>query len=310
MGIITLFLRPQILCQQDENMNPVVLQNHLLKATFLPEVGMNLSSFQRGGVEVIDQSTRKEFEERYAGLGALIGPHFHRRNPNSIAPIQQEDLFPHIARVRAKGIEDPFSHGIARYAPWKVEHVSEKKISASLSGKDEWNGVPLAVLENQNFKLDFSAELVENEMQIDYSVVSEKDSLVGLHYYYRLPNKRGMITTRVQKECLNKGERKLASELYPVDEQQMLQLPLIDFVDTTFYPFPHHLEGDILLETEEYTLRTKYWCQSQENCWQLYHPKDASFVCVEPLSAQDPRHPNLTVSSIRVHLQILTGNHA
>lgn len=289
-------------------MNPVILQNDLLKATFLPEKGMNLLSLQREGIEIIDQSTKAEFEERFAGHGALIGPHFHRKNANIISPISNETLFPHIARVKAKGIQDPFSHGIARYAPWKVESSSPQKIVASLTSKEEWNGVALATLEGQNFKLQFSAELVENEVQIQYSVVSEKDSVIGLHYYYRLPENKGRIVTRVQKKCLVKGEQKSVTELYPVDEQQKLQFDLLDFVDTTFYPFPHHLEGDILLITSEYQLRTKYWCPSQENSWQLYHPKNASYVCIEPLSAQDPRHPNLTVSSLRVHLEVLKVN--
>ena len=65
-------------------------------------------------------------------------------------------------------------------------------------------------------------------------------------------------------------------------------------------------EGKILLETTEYQLATSYLCNCQENCWQLYHPKGASFVCIEPISAQDPRHANLTVSSLHIQLEILS----
>lgn len=43
---------------------------------------------------------------------------------------------------------------------------------------------------------------------------------------------------------------------------------------------------------------------SEENCWQLYHPEGASFVCIEPISSQDPRHPNLSVSAISIRLAI------
>src|SRR5947209_3792431 len=89
-----------------------------MQATFLPEKGMNLVSFKKGNLEVIDQSTLPLFEERFAGLGALIGPHFHRRLPETLPHIADESLFPHIARVKAKGAADPFSHGIGRYAPW------------------------------------------------------------------------------------------------------------------------------------------------------------------------------------------------
>src|SRR5690349_11544962 len=107
-------------------MEPIILENTThdgspLQATFLPDKGMNLVSYKKGGVEVIDPSTKSLFEERYAGLGALIGPHFHRRRTDALPKIPDESLFPHIARVKAKGVHDPFSHGIARYAPWKAE---------------------------------------------------------------------------------------------------------------------------------------------------------------------------------------------
>ena len=69
------------------SMNPVILSNktskgEVLQATFLPEKGMNMISYKKGTLEVIDQSTKNLFDERFAGLGALIGPHFHpsRRN--------------------------------------------------------------------------------------------------------------------------------------------------------------------------------------------------------------------------------------
>jgi hypothetical protein len=85
-----------------------------LQAIFLPEKGMNLISYKKDETEVIDQSTRNLFEERFAGLGALIGPHFHHRKTEVIPPIKDESLFPHIARLKAKGIQEPFSHGIDR----------------------------------------------------------------------------------------------------------------------------------------------------------------------------------------------------
>ena len=77
-------------------------------------------------------------------------------------------------------------------------------------------------------------------------------------------------------------------------------------MDNTFHPFPHPLNGTIILELDaiDYRLTTKYSSPSQENSWQLYHPKGASFVCIEPLSAQDIRHPNLTTSNILITLQI------
>lgn len=292
------------------NNNTIVLKEKSidgepLEASFLPDKGMNMISFKKGNIEVIDQSTRSLFEERFAGLGALIGPHFHRRKTEILPPIKDESLFPHIARIRAKGIEDPFSHGIARYAPWQAQ-ATQTKVNAVLSGKDKWNEVLLSDLEGQNFKMTYTAELAPNGLHINMSVVSDKDSLVGIHYYYNLPEGKGTIRSRIQNRIIENGEVKKVPSEWSLDEHQMLVLPLDNSIDCTFYPYPNPLEGDILLHAGSYKLRTLYSCASQENCWQLYHPAGASFVCIEPISSQDPRHPNLTVSSISIQLEILS----
>src|ERR1700722_3225097 len=132
-------------------------KGELLEAAFLPGRGMNMISFKKGNIEVIDQSTWDLFEERSAGLGALIGPHFHHRNPSILPKIQDESLFPHIARLKEKGIQEPFSHGIARYAPWNA-HLTDNKIVAKLKGADTWKGVTLSSLEGQNFAMEFQGE--------------------------------------------------------------------------------------------------------------------------------------------------------
>lgn len=282
-------------------MEPIVLKNESLQAIFDPDRGMNLLSYKRGDIEVIDPSTRALFEERYAGLGALIGPHFHHRHV--IPPVKDEALFPHIARVKAKGIQEPFSHGIARYAPWKAE-ATTTKVTARLTGKDTWNGVALSALEGQNFTMEMTAELTPAVLEIALSVVSDADSLVGIHYYYHLPEGRGSISSTVQRHYLENGERKPLPEKWQLDSQHHLTLDLKEAYDVTFHPFPNLLEGQIVLDAIRYRLVTHYSCQSQENSWQLYHPAGASFVCIEPISSQDPHHPNLTVSSIKIQLEI------
>lgn len=289
-------------------MDAIVLKNKTtrgdsLEATFLPEKGMNLISYKKGSLEVIDQSTKNLFEERYAGLGALIGPHFHHRKAEIIPPLQDESLFPHIARVKAKGITEPFSHGIARYAPWTAK-ASETKVKAKLTGKDTWNGVPLSSLEGQNFTMNFLAELTPSGLYLDLSVVSDTDSLVGIHYYYHLPKGQGTVISQVQKTYRVDSELKSIPSTWNIDTQQKMTFDLSEPADFTFFPFPNPLEGKIILNAVDYQLETTYHCLSQENSWQLYHPKGASFVCIEPLSAQDPRHPNLTVSSIQINLEI------
>ncbi|MBA2367806.1 MAG: hypothetical protein H0V82_02135 [Candidatus Protochlamydia sp.] len=280
------------------------IQGERLQAIFLPDKGLNLISFKRDGREVIEQSTKNLFEERYAGLGALIGPHFHRRRAESVPKIADESLFPHIARVKAKGVQDPFSHGIARYAPWKVEATSTK-MSAVLSGKDIWNGMALESLEGQNFKMEVKADLQSSGLHLDLSIVSDTDSLVGIHYYYALPNSRGKITSQVQDQVRIQGELQPIPEAWLIDGQNNLVFDLSHEADYTFRPFPDPLKGFILLDTDTYSLKTSYSCLCEENCWQLYHPAGAPFVCIEPISSQDPRHPNLTVSSLKIHLEIL-----
>lgn len=290
-------------------MDPIILRSQsvdglLLEATFLPDKGMNMISYKKGDIEVIDQSTSVLFEERYAGLGALIGPHFHHRNPEVLPVIKEESLFPHIARVRAKGVKDPFSHGIARYAPWQAQ-ASENRVEATLTGKDLWNGVSLASLEGQNFKMKYSAELTPTGLQIEMSIVSDMDSIVGIHYYYHLPKGTGVVRSAIQNRFIEKNQCKPLHEEWKLSSQNVLEFNLDNEADYTFFPFPNALEGKILLDTGVYQLQTHYKCTSQENSWQLYHPKGASFVCIEPISSQDPRHPNLTVSSLWIQLQVL-----
>lgn len=276
-----------------------------LQATFLPEKGMNLISFKKNDLEIIDQSTQHLFEERYAGLGALIGPHFHRRRAEVVPPVKDEHLFPHIARVKAKGVQDPFSHGIARYAPWKAE-ATATSVKAQLSGKDTWNGVALSSLEGQNFNMQLEAHLQEKGLSLHLSIVSDTASLVGIHYYYALHGGKGRVISHVQNQVRIEGELKPIPSEWQFDDQQRLTFDLTQEADFTFRPYPNLLKGQILLETEKYQLATHYECTSAENCWQLYHPKDASFVCIEPISAQDPRHPNLTVSALNIQLEILS----
>lgn len=280
-------------------------EGDVLEATFLPDQGMNLISFKKNDIEVIDPSTKHLFEERYAGLGALIGPHFHRRRPEILPQIAAPERFPHIARVQSVDATiDPFSHGIGRYAPWKYENDATS-ITAVLKGSDTWNETPLKELEGQDFTLKYQATLLSTGLEIHYSVVSEFDSLIGLHYYYRLPNGQGTVTSRIKNKYLENGQSLPIPTDWTYDPAtQQLVFPLGNAADFTFHPFPNPTEGDILLATETYNLRVTFFSQSEECAWQLYHPKDASFVCIEPLSAQDPRHPNLTVSGLKIHLAI------
>ena len=265
-------------------------------------MGMNLISYKKGEQEVIDQATLPLFEERFAGLGALIGPHFHRRRPELVAKLPDESLFPHLQRI--KGGVDPFSHGIGRYAPWKVLSSTASSFSAVLTGKDLWNGVALSLIEGQQFTMRMQVDLSPQGLAIDLSVVSDTDSLVGIHYYYALPKKAGKVYSTVQPSYLDKGASVPFPSRWQYDDQHRLIFDLSEEADFTFHPYPSGSKGTILLDAIDYKLRTSYTCPSQENSWQLYHPKGETFVCIEPISSYDPRHANLSVSSLHIALAI------
>lgn len=269
------------------------------KAVFYPSKGMNLISFQKEGIEAIDQKTKPLFEEKYAGLGAMIGPHFHHRT--NIAAVKDESLFPHIARVKAKGVKEPFSHGIGRYAPWTVIEKSDDRILARLKGSDLWNGVLLSELEGQDFTMQYEAKMQEDGLLISLSVESQNPSVIGLHTYYALDGE-GKVTAHVQDDYRDKEIKKIPADWFY--SPNLLSYSLDQNTDFGFFPFPDPLSTMILLETKSHNIRVHYSSPTVENSWQLWHPKEATFVCIEPLSAKDPRKPKLTASSLKIRIAI------
>jgi len=183
-----------------------------LQATFLPEKGMNMISCKMGDIEIIDQTTKEQFERRFAGLGCLIGPHFHTKRQLTNNPELNADKFPHILNIKKNSSNDYFSHGIGRYAPWKATST-QNTVSAELTGKDLFNDIPLSKLEGQNFKMNYSAELRSNGLNIKMSVVSDTASIVGIHYYYHLPENKGKVFARVKNNPINPESNDLVFDL-------------------------------------------------------------------------------------------------
>lgn len=276
-----------------------------LAACFSPQKGMNMLSYRKGDREVIDQATLPLFEQRYAGLGALIGPHFHHRNLAVIPPVKQEELFPHIALLKAKGTLEPFSHGVGRYAPWKVEAVGEGEIEAVLMGAYMWNGVPLKELEGQDFIMRYRAKMRPEGLEILLSVKSDTESVVGLHTYYTLGGGKGTVICRVQDHYVDRSEFKPIPSTWNYGVDHTLTYPLDALTDCGFHPFPDPTHGQIELACISHRVRVEYTCENAENSFQIWHPADASFVCIEPLSAKDPRKPKLTVSRLKILISIL-----
>lgn len=274
-----------------------------LEASFVPSKGMNLISYKKNNIEIIDQSTRDLFDQRYAGLGAIIGPHFHHRSLSNIPKIKNEALFPHIALLKAQGIQEPFSHGIGRYAPWQATHT-EGSIKAVLSGNDIWNGMSLAELEGQNFTMHYEAALSSKGLHLYLAVDSDSSSVVGLHTYYALTGGGGRVTAKVHSQYNDHGQIKPIPDQWRFDEHT-INLTMTEAYDFGFYPYPGPLDGQIFLQTNAYKLSVRYESAHQDNSWQLWHPQGKSFVCIEPLSAKDPRNPHLSASSLNVLLTIL-----
>ena len=288
-------------------MEKVVLENHsdngdLYTAVFSPEGGMNLMSLKCGDIEAIDQETVGLYEERFAGLGALIGPHFYQRPHDAIATGFDRDLFPHIARA---GREEPFSHGVARYAPWKWE-ASSTQITGTLRGSDEWNGVPLKVLEGFDFAMHFTGRLVHDGLHINYRVKSEKPSVIGFHYYYRLDG-ASEVTAFVEGQYRDVEEWKEMPSDWWNKEKNKLHYQLNCETDWGFHPHqsPNEPFNRIILRTSSHLLHVDY-CGNYDDqtSWQLYHPKGGTFACIEPLTALNPRKPNYNETSLELKLSL------
>lgn len=284
-------------------MDLVNLKNKDVTATFSSLRGMNLMRLQVKGVDIIDQNTMPLFEERFAGLGSLIGPHFHHRPLNQIPPVPSESLFPHIARLKAKGVLEPFSHGIARYAPWKAR-ASESSITAKLSGEDLWNGVPLSVLEGFSFQMELSACLLPEGISLDFSVESENPSLIGLHYYYTLPLGEGKIKAAVENKYRSQDEWKPIPASF-LDNEGNLCFDATQEVDVGFIPKKTKEGFEIFYENTQFVLRISFQVEGDAASWQLYRPKEASYICIEPLSTKNPKHPISKKSRLQVRIEIV-----
>lgn len=273
--------------------------DQILSASFMPLCGMNMISYKKGNKEVIDQTTTHMFKERFAGLGAMIGPHFHHRS--EIPPIANERLFPHIASVKSSGKKEPFSHGIGRYAPWDYT-ASQNSIEATLTGSHIWKGIALKDLEGFDFLMKYKATIHETGLDIELNVEGEKPCIIGLHTYYRLA-KNNYLTAQVKHKYNDLGEFKPLPRNWLNQQQSHLRLPINQSLDYGFLP-EATTKGRALLETSEYNLLVSF-SSDHEISLQVYHPENSSFVCIEPLSVKNPRKLTTNCSSITVNLEIL-----
>lgn len=271
-----------------------------IEAVFSPDKGMNMVSLKIGGHQLIDQSTKPLFDERAAGLGALIGPHFHHRPPEAIVPLKDPSLFPHLAVLRERGITEPFSHGIARYVPWKVVHVTTSSITAELSGSMNYRGVLIKELQGFDFQMTFKAAISEKGISIDLQISGEKPSVVGLHYYYLLKDNQGIVSSQVASALRDKA---LPAELIYNENTQRMTYNCDKPCDWGFIPYPHAKMGWVDFRTGGLKAVVRYVAPA-DSSWQMWRPEGASFVCIEPLSTRDPRHPTARVNGLMACIEV------
>ena len=276
----------------------------IMKATFLPNNGMNLKSLMIDDIELIDPSTKALFEEKMSGYGPLIGPHFYHRKESSIPHVPDETIFPHIKRVRAKGCKEPFSHGIGRYVPWNW-HADETSIESHLSGKDTFHGITLKALEGFDFKMVFKATLLDDGLHITMDVESVGSaSIAGLHYYYAIPPGGAKVYIDAQDSYNEMGTWRPIPKKWLGKEGHGVCFDLNEESDAGFLSNRINHTGHARLETSLYSLIIDYETSSDENAFQLYHPKEASFVCIEPVTAKNPRDAKQMKNHLNVHIGI------
>ena len=278
--------------------------NSLLEASFAPSHGMNLLSLKKNDLEIIDQQTKQDFTKRYGGLGPLIGPHFYHRKKENIPPIDVCSIFPHLNNFNRNSNKDPLSHGVGRYCPWNYSETATS-ISAKLSGLDTYNNTTLTAIEGFNFTMNFFAKLTNKGLTIQYKVKSEDlVSTIGLHYYLSLPNGDGTVTMPCKDHYNDMSTWKKIPEEW-LKENNLLFFNLKEEADFGFIPNTKDNSGWALLKTKTHDIKISYQANSEQHAFQLYHPKDSSFVCIEPVSAINPRDPAGYEHELKITIEII-----
>ena len=89
------------------------------------------------------------------------------------------------------------------------------------------------------------------------------------------------------------------------NQEGKLHFNLDEAADFGFLPRSDDKTGSALLTTKTHSLKVSYEASSPENAFQLYHPKDASFVCIEPVSAKNPRQPAGNEHKLHIKLEVM-----
>ena len=231
---------------------------------------MSLVAFTVGGVSVLDESRQQQFLDIRKGLGPLIVPHF---GAGPFRPDVGLGSIPHVARLKALGVEDPFQHGVGRYSAWTFEADGEQ-VRGTIDGNTRLAGIPLADLEGFGFEAAVTYELDAEGLKITFDLAGEKPVAGGIHFYYDLVNRQTALA-------------ELSVEEAPSDDQALR----LDFRGA--HNKGYHARGTRdscthRLTTDRYTLDTTVPVRGQASqtfdSVILFSPEGQQFACVEPIS--------------------------
>lgn len=283
--------------------------NYPITAKFNLKQGLNLNSLKIKSHEIICQSTRDLFKERCAGLGALIGPHFHHRNRSHITWPQDLSIFRFLKKLKAQDSDEPFSHGIARYVPWEVTKKASNCFEARLLGKHKYKNIYLKDLEAQDFELKFKADISNNKLNLNYKIKSENNSVIGFHYYYQIEKSdisKSFVSSEVQNYYLDKTSKKsIPNAWLDKNNKNILNFNTNQIADFGFQPKNKKSNSsEIALHNPGYKLKLNYTCDSEDNRFQIYRPDGVDYVCIEPISAMWPYAPKRKSSQLNLELSL------
>jgi len=248
----------------------VELETGQMRACISPGLGMSLVAFTVSGVSVLDESRQQQFLDIRKGLGPLIVPHF---GAGPFRPDVDLASIPHVARLKALGVEDPFQHGVGRYSAWAFE-VDGETVRGTINGSTRLAGIPLADLEGFGFEAAVTYELDAGGLQITFELVGEKPVAGGIHFYYDLVNRQT-------------AHAELSVEEAPADGQA-LHLDFRRAHSTGYHARGTQDRCTHRLTTDRYTLDTTVRVRGPASqtfdSVILFSPEGQQFACIEPLS--------------------------
>jgi galactose mutarotase-like enzyme len=152
--------------------------------------------------------------------------------------------------------------------------------------------------------MHLDALLLHDGLLVDYSIEADVPCVIGFHYYY--PSTKDSCVEGCVKPFYRtkEGWNGIEKSWYE-EKSSKLHFCLDSEADFGFMPLqdPNSSSNLISLKTGKHHLLISYTSSNEdETSWQLFHPKGASYVCLEPLSALNPFNPVLKRNRLQMKL--------